>query len=139
MAVIDADYVVSEDWLIDLVPLFDDPKVGLVQAPQDHRDSQESLIKQAMNAEYAGFFDIGMVERNEENAIAAHGTILMARLSAYTKLETDTSPREDSELGLRFFKQATQRTIQPTYVGDTPRYVKPFVPTPRWAMGLFRS
>ena len=82
LAVIDADYMVGETWLVDLVPLFDDPKVALVQAPQDHRDGNESLIKQAMNAEYAGFFDIGMVERNEENAIVAHGTMLMARLSA---------------------------------------------------------
>ncbi|ASC94163.1 glycosyltransferase family 2 protein [Sulfurospirillum diekertiae] len=106
LAVIDADYVVSEDWLIDLVPLFDDPKVGLVQAPQDHRDSQESLIKQAMNAEYAGFFDIGMVERNEENAIVAHGTMLMARLSAVHEVGDWTTYTivEDSELGLRLFE-----------------------------------
>ena len=35
---LDADYVVHPDWLKDLVPVFADPKVGLVQAPQDHRD-----------------------------------------------------------------------------------------------------
>ena len=28
-----------------------------------------------MNGEYAGFFDIGMVQRNEENAIIVHGTM----------------------------------------------------------------
>jgi hypothetical protein len=39
-----------------------------VQAPQDHRDGHRSSIHSAMNAEYAGFFDIGMVERNEVNA-----------------------------------------------------------------------
>lgn len=106
LAVIDADYVVSEDWLIDLVPLFDDPKVALVQAPQDHRDGNESLIKQAMNAEYAGFFDIGMVERNEENAIVAHGTMLMTRLSAMHEVGDWTTYTivEDSELGLRLFE-----------------------------------
>ncbi|MDD2384775.1 MAG: glycosyltransferase [Sulfurospirillaceae bacterium] len=106
LAVIDADYVISKDWLIDLVPLFDDPKVALVQAPQDHRDGQDSLIKQAMNAEYAGFFDIGMVERNEENAIVAHGTMLMARLSAMHEVGDWTTYTivEDSELGLRLFE-----------------------------------
>lgn len=106
LAVIDADYVVSEDWLIDLVPVFDDPKVALVQAPQDHRDGKESLIKQAMNAEYAGFFDIGMVERNEENAIVAHGTMLMTRLSAMHEVGDWTTYTivEDSELGLRLFE-----------------------------------
>ena len=86
LAVIDADYMVSENWLVDLVPVFDDPKVALVQAPQDHRDGQESLIKKAMNAEYAGFFDIGMVVRNGENAIDAHGTMLMIRKSAFDQV-----------------------------------------------------
>ena len=106
LAVIDADYIVGKDWLVDLVPLFDDPKVALVQAPQDHRDGNESLIKQAMNAEYAGFFDIGMVERNEENAIVAHGTMLMARLSAMHEVGDWTTYTivEDSELGLRLFE-----------------------------------
>jgi len=106
LAVLDADYTIKPNWLIDLVPLFDDPKVAVVQAPQDHRDGEESLIKTAMNAEYAGFFDIGMVERNEENAIVAHGTMLLVRLSAMHEVggwSTDTIV-EDSELGLRLFE-----------------------------------
>ncbi len=44
IGVIDADYVVQPDWLKDLVPAFADPRVGLVQAPQDHRDKTWSLI-----------------------------------------------------------------------------------------------
>ncbi|MCK9472999.1 glycosyltransferase family 2 protein [Sulfurimonas sp.] len=106
LAVIDADYVIKPNWLVDLVPIFDDEKVALVQAPQDHRDANESLIKTAMNAEYAGFFDIGMVERNEENAIVAHGTMLMLRKSTFDEVgqwNTDTIV-EDSELGLRLFE-----------------------------------
>ena len=42
IGIIDADYVVQPDWLKDLVPVFADPKVGLVQAPQDHRDGDRS-------------------------------------------------------------------------------------------------
>ena len=106
IAVIDADYKVESPWLVDLVPLFDDPKVAIVQAPQDHRDGDESIIKKAMNAEYAGFFDIGMVDRNEENAIVVHGTMVMVRLSAMMEVGgwgTDTIV-EDSELGLRLFE-----------------------------------
>lgn len=106
IAVIDADYVVQSPWLIDLVPLFDDPKVAIVQAPQDHRDGNESIVKSAMNAEYAGFFDIGMVDRNEENAIVVHGTMVLVRLSAMLEVGgwgTDTIV-EDSELGLRLFE-----------------------------------
>ena len=106
VAVIDADYKVESPWLVDLVPLFDDPKVAIVQAPQDHRDGDESILKAAMNAEYAGFFDIGMVDRNEENAIVVHGTMVMVRLSAMMEVGgwgTDTIV-EDSELGLRLFE-----------------------------------
>ena len=106
IAVIDADYVVESPWLVDLVPLFDDPKVAIVQAPQDHRDGNESIIKAAMNAEYAGFFDIGMIDRNEENAIVVHGTMVMVRLSSMMEVGgwgTDTIV-EDSELGLRLFE-----------------------------------
>ena len=42
IGVLDADYVVQPNWLKDLVPVFADPKVGLIQAPQDHRDGARS-------------------------------------------------------------------------------------------------
>ena len=70
------------DWLKDLVPVFADPRVGLVQAPQDHRDGDRSLMHYIMNGEYAGFFDIGMVQRNEANAIIVHGTMCLIRRAA---------------------------------------------------------
>src|SRR4051794_37111584 len=55
IGIIDADYMVQPDWLKDLVPAFADPRVGLVQAPQDHRDGDRSLMHYIMNGEYAGF------------------------------------------------------------------------------------
>ncbi len=82
VGIIDADYVVNQNWLKDLVPIFRDQSVGLVQAPQDHRDSERSVMHHAMNGEYAGFFDIGMVQRNEFNAIIAHGTMCLIRRAA---------------------------------------------------------
>src|SRR6202046_1237985 len=82
IGVIDADYVVTPDWLKDLVPLFADARVGLVQSPQDHRDGDRSLMHYIMNGEYAGFFDIGMVQRNEANAIIVHGTKCLLRREA---------------------------------------------------------
>jgi cellulose synthase/poly-beta-1,6-N-acetylglucosamine synthase-like glycosyltransferase/exo-beta-1,3-glucanase (GH17 family) len=102
IGVIDADYVVDPEWLTDLVPGFADPEVGLIQAPQDHRDGDRSLMHSAMNAEYAGFFDIGMVERNEVNAIIVHGTMCLIRrtaLEAAGGWSSDTIC-EDSDLGL---------------------------------------
>ena len=72
----------SARWLKDLAPPFADPKVGLVQAPQDHRDGERTLMHHAMNGEYSGFFDIGMVQRNEANAIIVHGTMCLIRRAA---------------------------------------------------------
>ena len=103
LALLDADYVVHPRWLRDLVPAFVNPMVALVQAPQDHRDGHDSLFKEVMNSEYAGFFDIGMVQRNEDDAIITHGTMLMIRRKTFDEeggWATDTIT-EDTELGLR--------------------------------------
>ncbi|MBN8985736.1 MAG: glycosyltransferase, partial [Rhizobiales bacterium] len=102
IGIIDADYVVQPDWLKDLVPAFDDPRVGLVQAPQDHRDEDLSLMHYAMNGEYAGFFDIGMVQRNETNSIIVHGTMCLIRREAMDKAGgwAGDTICEDTDLGL---------------------------------------
>jgi cellulose synthase/poly-beta-1,6-N-acetylglucosamine synthase-like glycosyltransferase/exo-beta-1,3-glucanase (GH17 family) len=102
IGIIDADYAVTPDWLADLVPVFADPKVALVQAPQDHRDGRRSPLHHVMNGEYAGFFDIGMVQRNEANAIIVHGTMCLIRrtaLEAAGGWSSDTIC-EDTDLGL---------------------------------------
>jgi cellulose synthase/poly-beta-1,6-N-acetylglucosamine synthase-like glycosyltransferase len=102
IGIIDADYVVDPDWLKDMVPVFADPRVGLVQAPQDHRDQDRSLMHYMMNGEYAGFFDIGMVQRNEGNAIIVHGTMCLIRRAAMDMAGGWSSDTicEDSDLGL---------------------------------------
>jgi exo-beta-1,3-glucanase (GH17 family)/cellulose synthase/poly-beta-1,6-N-acetylglucosamine synthase-like glycosyltransferase len=102
IGVIDADYVVQSDWLKDLVPVFADPRVGLVQAPQDHRDGGRSLMHYIMNGEYAGFFDIGMVQRNEANAIIVHGTMCLIRRAAMDMSGgwAGDTICEDTDLGL---------------------------------------
>jgi exo-beta-1,3-glucanase (GH17 family)/cellulose synthase/poly-beta-1,6-N-acetylglucosamine synthase-like glycosyltransferase len=102
IGIIDADYVVQPDWLKDLVPVFADPRVGLVQAPQDHRDGDLSLMHYVMNGEYAGFFDIGMVQRNEANAIIVHGTMCLIRRAAMEMAGgwAGDTICEDTDLGL---------------------------------------
>ena len=102
IGIIDADYVVQPDWLKDLVPVFADPRVGLVQAPQDHRDGDRSLMHYIMNGEYAGFFDIGMIQRNEANAIIVHGTMCLIRRAAMDMAGgwAGDTICEDTDLGL---------------------------------------
>jgi cellulose synthase/poly-beta-1,6-N-acetylglucosamine synthase-like glycosyltransferase len=110
IAVIDADYVVQPNWLKDLVPAFADAKVGMVQAPQDHRDGERTVMHHAMNGEYAGFFDIGMVQRNEANAVIVHGTMCLIRRAALISTggwSSDTIV-EDSDLGLLVLEQGWQ-------------------------------
>src|SRR3954454_21421208 len=107
IGIIDADYVVQPDWLKDLVPVFADPRVGLVQAPQDHRDGDRSLMHYMMNGEYAGFFDIGMVQRNEANSIIVHGTMCLIRRAAMDMAGGWSSDTicEDTDLGLAAIEQ----------------------------------
>ena len=110
IGVIDADYVVRPDWLKDLVPAFVDAKVGMIQAPQDHRDGERTVMHHAMNGEYAGFFDIGMVQRNEANAIIVHGTMCLIRRAALNSAggwSSDTIV-EYCDLGLLVLEQGWQ-------------------------------
>jgi exo-beta-1,3-glucanase (GH17 family)/cellulose synthase/poly-beta-1,6-N-acetylglucosamine synthase-like glycosyltransferase len=110
IGVIDADYVVRPDWLKDLVPVFADPKVGMIQAPQDHRDGERTVMHHAMNGEYAGFFDIGMVQRNEANAIIVHGTMCLIRRAALDSAGSWSSDTivEDCDLGLLVLEHGWQ-------------------------------
>ena len=110
IGIIDADYVVCPDWLDALVPAFADAKVGMIQAPQDHRDGDRSLMHCAMNGEYAGFFDIGMIQRNEANAIIVHGTMCLIRRTALASAggwSSDTIV-EDCDLGLLVLEHGWQ-------------------------------
>ena len=97
IGVLDADYIVSPDWLRAMVPHFAEPAVGFVQSPQDYRDNDGSFFKRLMFWEYAGFFRLGMVTRNERNAIIQHGTMTMIRRSAIEQAGRlggmDASPR----------------------------------------------
>lgn len=106
IAVIDSDYKVDPNWLKHLVPHFADPKIAIVQAPQDYRDGDQSLFKKLCYAEYAGFFQIGMVTRNDRDAIIQHGTMTMVRRSVMNELGwAEWTITEDAELGLRAFEK----------------------------------
>ncbi|HET7203262.1 MAG TPA: glycosyltransferase [Steroidobacteraceae bacterium] len=118
VAVIDADYVVRPDWLRDLVPAFQEPKTGVVQAPQDYRDAHEGAFKAMCHAEYRGFFHIGMVTRNERNAIIQHGTMTMVRRELLERIGwAEWCITEDAELGLRIFDEGYEATYIPHSYG----------------------
>ena len=120
VAVIDSDYLVEPNWLRDLVPFFDDPKMAIVQAPQDYRDGDESLFKAMCQAEYRGFFRIGMVTRNERNAIIQHGTMTMVRRRVLEEVNgwPEWCITEDAELGLSIFERGYTATYIPHSYGQ---------------------
>ncbi len=107
VGVIDSDYIVSHDWLHVTVPYFEKPEVAFVQAPQDYRDGNEDAFKRMCYWEYAGFFHIGMVQRNERNAIIQHGTMTLIRKKILESIDgwAEWCICEDAELGLRLFER----------------------------------
>ena len=119
VAVIDSDYVVSPDWLGDSLPLFEDSHVAIVQAPQDYRDADESLFKSMIYCEYAGFFGIGMVNRDARNAIIQHGTMTIVRRSVLQEADGWASwcITEDAELGLRILADGYRAIYVPKSYG----------------------
>lgn len=142
IAVIDADYCVERNWLKHTVPYFESPTIAVVQAPQDYRDDKENMFKKVCYSEYRGFFNIGMVIRNDHDAIIQHGTMTLIRKSVMEELGwAQWCICEDAELGLR----ALQRGYSTAYVRNT--YGKGLMPDTftdfkkqrfRWAYGAIQ-
>ncbi|MEQ9449367.1 MAG: glycosyltransferase, partial [Rhodospirillaceae bacterium] len=119
IAVVDSDYQVAGHWLRTAMPAFADKNVAVVQAPQDYRDAGESWFKSLCYAEYAGFFQVGMVERNEHNAIIQHGTMCVIRRAALEDVGrwSEWCITEDTELGLRLFEAGYTAVYLPLSMG----------------------
>jgi exo-beta-1,3-glucanase (GH17 family)/cellulose synthase/poly-beta-1,6-N-acetylglucosamine synthase-like glycosyltransferase len=120
VAVIDSDYRVHPDWLADLVPLFANaPGMAIVQAPQDYHDGDTNAFKAMMYAEYRGFFYIGMITRNERNAIIQHGTMTLIRRRVLDEVGgwAEWCITEDAELGLRILARGYEAVYVPRSYG----------------------
>ncbi|WP_434613138.1 glycosyltransferase family 2 protein [Azospirillum sp. B2RO_4] len=119
IAVIDSDYQVHPDWLKATIPHFSRPEVGFVQSPQDYREWEHDLFQRMTNWEYAGFFHIGMIQRNERNAIIQHGTMTIIRKSALEKVGRwgEWCITEDADLGLRLFEHGYEAVYMPESYG----------------------
>ncbi len=143
VAVIDADYVVDRDWLQDMVPYFARPDVAIVQSPQDYHDGEQGLFKSMIFSEYKGFFHIGMMTRNERNAIIQHGTMTMVRRKVLEDVGGwgDWTITEDADLGLRIFAAGYEAVYSPRSYGrgvmpDT--FVNYKKQRHRWAFGAMQ-
>ena len=119
IAVIDSDYQVQPFWLRRVMPHFAAPGTALVQGPQDYRDAQENIFKSMAYEEYRGFFHIGMVERNEHNAIIQHGTMTAVTRAALEEVGgwSEWCITEDTELGLKLFEAGYKAAYIPQSMG----------------------
>ncbi|WP_340317387.1 glycosyltransferase [Rhizorhabdus argentea] len=140
IGIVDADYVVDPAWLRHTVKAFAAADVASVQVPQDHRAIGRHWWDVGMNAEYGSFFDVGMVQRNEHNAIISHGTMLLVRRSAFEQVGRwdESCITEDTELGLRLLLAGWRNIYTTTRFGagllpdDLPAYRRQRF---RWAFG----
>ncbi len=119
IAAIDSDYIVDRRWLRELAPAFSEPKTAIVQAPQDYRDGTQNAFKAMCFTEYRGFFHIGMITRNERNAIIQHGTMTMVRRRVLEEVGGwgEWCITEDAELGLRVFEHGYEASYIPRSYG----------------------
>lgn len=143
IAVVDADYVVREDWLSTLTGYFADPAVSVVQCPQAHREFEHNAFRRMTAWEYDGFFRIGMHHRNERNAIIQHGTMTMVRKSMLvdTGSWSEWTICEDAELGLRLMHKGYKLVYvdEPMGKGLTPADFTAYKSQRyRWAFGAMQ-
>jgi hypothetical protein len=101
------------------MPMFASPAIALVQGPQDYRDAGENIFKAMAYEEYRGFFHIGMVERNEHNAIIQHGTMTIVTKNALEEVGgwSEWCITEDAELGLKLFEAGYEAAYIPQTMG----------------------
>jgi cellulose synthase/poly-beta-1,6-N-acetylglucosamine synthase-like glycosyltransferase len=118
VAVIDSDYVVDPNWLRELVPGFQDPRIAIVQGPQDYRDEGANAFKAMCYAEYRGLLPhrhdhAQRAQRHHSARHHDHGP--RAQLEAAGWAEWCIT--EDAELGLRIFEAGFEASYVPKSYG----------------------
>lgn len=143
IGVVDADYTVHRDWIRSLAGYFHQQDIGLIQAPQAHRDPLSGTFLRMAYWEYEGFFRLGMHHRNQRNAIIQHGTMTLIRAQSLRTLG-GWNPNclcEDSELGLRILATGA-RAVYTDQVFGTGLLPEDFVAyrrqRHRWAHGAMQ-
>lgn len=115
---IDADYQVEPNFLVELIPAFNDSQLAFVQTPQDYRDYKGHPYTEATYYSYRYFFEVSIPTRNEHNAIIFAGTMGLIRKSVLQEIGgwDEWCITEDAEASLRILKRGYQSLyIDKTY------------------------
>ncbi len=103
---IDADYRVDPPFLSRLAPLFEDPQVGFIQAPQDYRDWERAPFFRRLYYSYRYFFSVSQPSRNERDGAIFAGTMGLIRRHALEAVGgwDEWCITEDADLSLRLLR-----------------------------------
>jgi cellulose synthase/poly-beta-1,6-N-acetylglucosamine synthase-like glycosyltransferase len=106
VGVVDSDYQVEPQWLRRCVPLFADPWIGFVQAPQDYRDWQHARYYRRLYYSYKYFYAVSQPSRNERDGAIFAGTMGLIRRVALDELDgwDEWCITEDAEVSLRLLR-----------------------------------
>ena len=106
IGVVDADYQLEPDFLTRCAPLFADPEVGFIQAPQDYRDWSHAPYYRRLYYSYAYFFAVSQPSRNERDGAIFAGTMGLIRRRAIEDAGgwDEWCITEDAELSLRLLR-----------------------------------
>ncbi len=107
IGVIDADYQLAPDFLRRCAPLFGDPDVGFIQAPQDYRDWRQAPFYRRLYYSYKYFFTVSQPSRNERDGAIFAGTMGLIRRAAIEQVGgwDEWCITEDAELSLRLLRE----------------------------------
>jgi glycosyltransferase involved in cell wall biosynthesis len=103
IGVVDSDYQIEPGFLSRCAPLFADPGVGFIQAPQDYRDWSAAPYYRRLYYSYKYFFAVSQPSRNERNGAIFAGTMGLIRRRALEEVGgwDEWCITEDAELSLR--------------------------------------
>jgi len=106
VGVVDSDYQIDPGFLSRCAPLFADPGVGFIQAPQDYRDWAHEPYYRRLYYSYRYFFAVSQPSRNEHDGAIFAGTMGLIRREALEKLGgwDEWCITEDAELSLRLLR-----------------------------------
>jgi cellulose synthase/poly-beta-1,6-N-acetylglucosamine synthase-like glycosyltransferase len=107
IGVIDSDYQLDPQFLWRCAPLFADPKVGFIQAPQDYRDWDHAPFYRRLYYSYKYFFVVSQPSRNERDGAIFAGTMGLIRRQALDAVGgwDEWCITEDAELSLRLLRE----------------------------------
>ena len=106
IGVVDSDYQLEPDFLARCAPLFADPEVGFMQAPQDYRDWEGAPFYRRLYYSYKYFFSVSQPSRNERDGAIFAGTMGLIRRQALEDVGgwDEWCITEDAELSLRVLR-----------------------------------